>query len=141
MKRAFLHWRCLRIKSFTCNNNDVGRPTILLLPITTALLPAILTPDLINNSMQAFGVQGINNGSLPLRASSPILIGWKPSTSFSRHTASKSFSSSRCCLNHFATNQSQYSSKSWTCVPIFIYLTICYECTSESDRSTCYSEK
>lgn len=84
---------------FTCNNKDVGNPTILLLPITTAFLPIISTPDLINNSMQPFGVHGINSGSLPLMARFPIFSGWKPSTSFSKLTASKIFPSSKCCTH------------------------------------------
>lgn len=75
----------------------MGKPTTLLLPITTAFFPMISTPDLINNSMQPFGAHGINNGSLPLMARFPIFIGWKPSTSFSNLSAFKIFTSSKCC--------------------------------------------
>lgn len=82
---------------WTCKSKEVGNPTILLLPITTALFPAISTPDLINNSMQPLGVQGKKSGSLPLIARFPILSGWKPSTSLSRCTEFRILPSSKCC--------------------------------------------
>lgn len=91
-------------KVITCNSSDVGNPTMLLRPTTTAFFPMISTPDLINNSMHPFGVQGMNSGSFPLIARFPIIRGWKPSTSFSRLTTSKIFPSSKCCPRHFVVS-------------------------------------
>jgi len=83
----------------TCNSKEVGNPTILLLPTTTALFPMISTPDLNNNSIQLLGAQGIKSGSLPFMARFPILRGWKPSTSFSGLTKLMILSSSTCWAN------------------------------------------
>lgn len=61
--------------STTCNSKEVGIPTILLRPITTAFFPMISTPYRSNNSMQPFGVQGTKSGSLPLIARLPMFKG------------------------------------------------------------------
>ena len=53
-----------------------------------------------------FGVQLTNSGSRPLRASEPMLKGWKPSTSFSKLMASKILFSSMC-----------FGNGSWTRIP------------------------
>ena len=86
----------------TCNNSAAGIPTILLLPITTALFPFISTPYLCSNSIHPFGVQGTKNGSRPCIASRPMFRGWKPSTSFSILTAFKMFSSFICCTTEMS---------------------------------------
>jgi hypothetical protein len=46
--------------------------------------------------MQPWGVQGTKRGSLPRMASWPMLVGWKPSTSFSRSMASRMRRSLMC---------------------------------------------
>lgn len=81
---------------FTCSSRAAGIPTMLLLPITTALFPFIWTPYLCNNSMHPLGVHGTNKGSLPRMARRPMFNGWNPSTSFSIQTAFKMFFSSIC---------------------------------------------
>lgn len=81
----------------TCNSKVVGNPTTLLRPITATFFPFSLIPDRSSNSIQAFAAQGMNRGSLPLKARFPIFNGWKPSTSFCRLTAPKIVSSSMCC--------------------------------------------
>lgn len=79
----------LQSNSITCRRRAAGIPTMLLLPITTALFPLIGTLYLCNNSMHPLGVHGTNSGSLSLMARRPIFRGLNPSTSFSMQTAFK----------------------------------------------------
>ncbi len=48
-------------------------------------------PDRLSISMQPAGVQGTNLGVRPFITSSPMFIGWKPSTSFSMLMRSSTF--------------------------------------------------
>ena len=68
------------------SSSATGMPTILERPSTTALTPFRSGSTASISSMQPAGVQGTNSGSRPFCASRPMLIGWKPSTSFSRLT-------------------------------------------------------
>nr|GMC88516.1 Uncharacterised protein [Ipomoea batatas] len=90
-------WTMVTVAWCLCNNKNMGNPTILLLPITTAFLPFISTSDLSSNSMQPLGVHGMNKGSFPCTAKFPMLSGWKPSTSFSRLSIFSIFSLFKCC--------------------------------------------
>ena len=60
---------------------DIGVPTILLLPKTTALFPVVLRFDLLISSIHPLGVQGTKMSFSP-RASFPAVIVVNPSTSF-----------------------------------------------------------
>ena len=71
-----------------------GRPTMLLLPITTALFPAICTPAALRRRIMPFGVQATVQGCFCHRAAT--FRGWNPSTSFSFEMVSMTFASLMC---------------------------------------------
>mmetsp|Transcript_20702 Transcript_20702/g.52420 ORF Transcript_20702/g.52420 Transcript_20702/m.52420 type:complete len:256 (+) Transcript_20702:122-889(+) len=89
-------WHTVTVAFSFIRQRAMGRPTILDRPSTTAFLPFISTPDRLSSSMQPKGVQGTNSGSRPFCARLPVLRGWKPSTSFSNDTASRTVFSCTC---------------------------------------------
>lgn len=107
MIRFVKRHKVVNVMLVTCKSKEVGKPTMLLLPITTAFFPVISTLDLSSSSMHPLGVQGINKGSLPLIARFPMFSGWNPSTSFSMLSTSTIFSSSKCCPSQFLFWSSQ----------------------------------
>jgi len=64
--QAFLQGRAEREgRGYTWSSIAAGVPTMLLRPITTALLPAISTPLRSRSSMHPLGVQGHEEGLPP----------------------------------------------------------------------------
>mmetsp|Transcript_38289 Transcript_38289/g.120884 ORF Transcript_38289/g.120884 Transcript_38289/m.120884 type:complete len:208 (+) Transcript_38289:104-727(+) len=84
------------VASRRCRSMAAGMPTMLERPTTTARLPEISTPERSRSSMEPLGVQGMNLGLRPRMLSSPMLKGWKPSTSLSREMAWRMRSSLMC---------------------------------------------
>ena len=72
----------------------IGLPTVLLRPITTAVLPRKSTPVVSISFMQPYGVHALNPGRPTIRA--PALCTWNPSTSFSGEIASITLNGSIC---------------------------------------------
>lgn len=72
---------------------DIGVPTILLLPSTTALFPVVFRFDLLISSMHPLGVHGTKISFSP-RANFPAVIVVNPSTSFLSLISSVIFSPS-----------------------------------------------
>ncbi len=87
-------WATVTVAFSSMRSFDTGRPTILLRPITTALLPLISTPAALSILMMPFGVHGRMQSCFCQRAAT--LRGWKPSTSFSLAIVSITFASLMC---------------------------------------------
>lgn len=66
-------WATVTVASAHLSSSDIGVPTILLRPITTAYEPAIGVPVRLISSMQPFGVQGKKPDMSPV-ATRPSLI-------------------------------------------------------------------
>jgi len=76
-------WHTVTVASpmddFCSSNEAIGRPTMLLRPITATCLPQVLMPLRRNSSIIPAGAAG---GMQPMpKASLPMLSGVKPSTS------------------------------------------------------------
>mmetsp|Transcript_11886 Transcript_11886/g.31409 ORF Transcript_11886/g.31409 Transcript_11886/m.31409 type:complete len:222 (+) Transcript_11886:103-768(+) len=77
-------WQTVTVASMDWSSDATGMPTMLDLPMTTARLPAIFTPERWSSSMQPAGVHGTaRGGSPPFRQRLPTFIAEKPSASFS----------------------------------------------------------
>ena len=63
------------VASRRMSSSVAGMPTMLERPITTALLPAISTPERSMSSMQPLGVHATYMGSRPRCARKPMLSG------------------------------------------------------------------
>lgn len=67
-----LEWQTVTVALAFNKRREIGIPTMLLRPKTTAFLPATSTPERFSNSMHPLGVQGTKSGSWPFKASLPI---------------------------------------------------------------------
>jgi hypothetical protein len=73
-KLTVLLWHTVTVALAHFSSSEIGVPTILLLPKTTAFFPEITMPDRLINSIQPFGVQGKNPESMSPMATRPSLI-------------------------------------------------------------------
>mmetsp|Transcript_4608 Transcript_4608/g.29207 ORF Transcript_4608/g.29207 Transcript_4608/m.29207 type:complete len:268 (-) Transcript_4608:236-1039(-) len=94
-----LEWQMVTVASSFTRSMAAGMPTMLERPMTTACLPAMGTLQRLSSSMHPNGVHGVNSGSLPFMDNVPVLMGWKPSTSFWMLISDTTFSSSMCLGN------------------------------------------
>ena len=103
-RSAVLEWHIVTVAFLSSSSLATGRPTIWLLPSTTALFPLISTPASSSILMMPFGVQATVQGRFIHRPAT--LSGWKPSTSLERSIAEMTLSSLIC-----------FGSGSWTRIP------------------------
>ncbi len=80
-------WQTVTVASACIRRSAMGFPTMSLRPSTTALRPATSIPLRLSISMIPAGVHGTKHGRFC--TSRPTLAGWKPSTSFSGATRSR----------------------------------------------------
>uniref|UniRef100_A0A6B0U3R5 Putative secreted protein n=1 Tax=Ixodes ricinus TaxID=34613 RepID=A0A6B0U3R5_IXORI len=58
-----LEWQVVTVAWLHSSRADIGEPTILLRPSTTARDPAMVTPERLMSSRQPLGVQGTKKPS------------------------------------------------------------------------------
>ena len=89
-----LEWIRVTVAFASWRRWNIGIPTMLLLPITAALIPEISGATVFIRCKQPRGVQEIDLGVFPLITKSATFPGWSPSASLSLLTSLRTLSSS-----------------------------------------------